>query len=86
MGVSSTTSKEVEAMLQHVFAQERIIAPEGTEIIYLPPHPSHWLLPARGVAVVQLIGIEEVPEEFLRLAEAWGWRYDRQGKKFYPTE
>ncbi len=69
-------------MQNQVYAEQRILTPEGVEILNLPPHPRFWVMPRQGATSVKLLGIENPPEEFLKLAEAWGWRY--LDGKFYP--
>ncbi len=66
------------------FAEQKIISPEGIETLYLPLDPAYWVHPKRGATSVKLLGVDNPPEEFLRLAEACGWRY--LGGKFYPTD
>jgi len=68
-----------------VYALQKIYYPERTQEIILPPRPDCWIRPQRyGATVVQIIGVDELPEEFLKLALTHGWRFI--GGKFYPSE
>ncbi len=70
--------------MQQALALQKIIYPEGVDILYIPPHPRFWVRPRKGATSVSIIGVSTLPEEFLREAEMYGWKY--LGGKFYPAD
>ncbi len=67
-----------------VRAVQLIYTPHGTQEVVLPADPSLWLKP-RYATAVQIVG-ESPSEEFIMLAEAFGWKFFPDTGKFYPTE
>jgi hypothetical protein len=73
-------------MKQVIYAIQRIAVSGGIQEIRVPADPREWYRSPQVVSV-RIVGLEgPLPEEFIRYALAWGWRYSESQGRFYPTE